>query len=272
MVDTAPLAGGGRRRTLPCRARNRRGSASNCNLGPPQAHRRPVHRAALGKARNRGDIASATGSGSRRDASGRHERRPSGLESAPAGRSVILGRPASRSHDGLRRYPAPARGQPSSFRFGRPRPTGSWAARKDVVRRHSLWVPQCSRRGARAQSGRVRVTVLALRPGLPRLRSELVPAPPLPSGRRTVAVATWNPPLPDLFVIDRGGGRRSPVVVRIYSGESGFHKLIEADALPPNAAGPERWMWEVARFGSHQPDVMFVKRRGLSGKPELHVL
>jgi hypothetical protein len=89
---------------------------------------------------------------------------------------------------------------------------------------------------------------------------------------RTVAVATWNPPLPDLFVIDRGGGRRSPVVVRIYSGESGFHKLIEADALPPNAAGPERWMWEVARLGSHRPDVMFVKRRGLSGKPELHVL
>ncbi len=120
-------------------------------------------------------------------------------------------------------------------------------------------------------SGHLRVTVLALRDGLPRLRVGMISAPPLPRGARTVAVATWNPPSPDLFVIDHGAGR-SPVIVRIYSGESGFHKLIGVYALPPNAAGPERWVWGVARLGGQRPDVVFVKRRGLSGKPEFHVL
>jgi hypothetical protein len=120
--------------------------------------------------------------------------------------------------------------------------------------------------------GHLRVTVLALRPGLPRLRVALVPAPP-PMGQRTVAVATWNPPVPDLFVIDRVVGRRIPMAVRIYSGESGFHKLILAGALPVVEPASERWVWDVGRTqGGQRPYIILVKRRGASGEPEVHVL
>jgi hypothetical protein len=122
------------------------------------------------------------------------------------------------------------------------------------------------------RSGHLRVTVLALRQGLPRLRVAVVPTPP-PTGPRTVAVATWNPPVPDLFVIDRGLGRRKPAAVRIYSGESAFHKPILTHELPVLEPAPERWVWDVARIqGGRRPDIILVKRRGDSGDSEVHVL
>jgi len=125
------------------------------------------------------------------------------------------------------------------------------------------------------RNGHLRVTVLALRQGLPRLWVTVVPAP-LPTGSRTVAVATWTPPVPDLFVVDQGTARRTPVVVRIYSGENRFHKLSSAHVVPvfePGKAARRGWVWDVARIqGGQRPDLVLVKRRGLSGKPEVHVL
>jgi hypothetical protein len=120
------------------------------------------------------------------------------------------------------------------------------------------------------RSGHLRVTVLALRQGLPRLRVASVPAP-RPMGLRTVAIATWKPPVPDLFVIDQDVGRRIPVALSVYSGESGFHKRILKETLPV-VDSSRAWVWDVARIQGSQPDIILAKRRGDSGKPEVHVL
>ena len=121
------------------------------------------------------------------------------------------------------------------------------------------------------RNGHLRVTVLALRQGLPRLRTAVVPTPP-PAGARTVAVATWDAPVPDLFVIDRGADR-VPVTARIYSGESGFRKLLLAVTLPIVEPDPRRSLFDVARIqGGKRPDVVLVKRRGPLGEPEVHFL
>jgi hypothetical protein len=117
----------------------------------------------------------------------------------------------------------------------------------------------------------LRVTLLALRPGLPKLQETLVPAPQQ-DGPRTVAVATWDAPVPDLFVIDRGAAR-VPVAVRIYSGESGFRKLLLAVTLPIIEPNPRRSLLEVARVrGGARPDILLFKRRGPLGEPEVHFL
>ena len=121
------------------------------------------------------------------------------------------------------------------------------------------------------RNGSLRVTVLALRQGLPRLRTAVVPTPP-PAGARTVAVATWDAPAPDLFVIDRGAAR-VPVAVRIYSGESGFRKLLLGVRLPIVEPDPRRSLFDVARIqGGKRPDLVLVKRRGPLDEPEVHVL
>jgi hypothetical protein len=121
------------------------------------------------------------------------------------------------------------------------------------------------------QNGQLRVTVLALRQGLPRLQVAVAPAP-RPRGARTVAVATWDSPVPDLFVIDRGGVR-SPVALRIYAGESGFRKLLLAVTLPIVAPDPKSSLFDVARIrGGGRPEVLFVKRRGQLREPEVHFL
>jgi hypothetical protein len=120
------------------------------------------------------------------------------------------------------------------------------------------------------RNGHLRVTELALRQGLPRLRAAVVPAP-RPMGLRTVTVATWKPPAPDLFVIDRGAGKRTPVAVRIYSGESGFHKLILKQSLPVAEPRPD-WIWQVAGIQGRPADIILAERRGDSGRPEVHVL
>ena len=95
---------------------------------------------------------------------------------------------------------------------------------------------------------------------------------PRPHGARTVAVATWDPPVPDLFVIDRGGVR-APVALRIYAGESGFRKLLLAVTLPIVAPDPKSSLFDVARIrGGGRPEVLFVKRRGTLREPEVHFL
>jgi hypothetical protein len=119
--------------------------------------------------------------------------------------------------------------------------------------------------------GRLRVTVLALQPGLPKLQVATVPTPP-PAGVRTISVATWDAPKPDLFVIDRGAPR-VPVAVRIYSGESGFRKFLVGVRLPIEEPDPTRSLLEVARIqGGQRPDLILFKRRGPLGEPEVHVL
>jgi hypothetical protein len=121
------------------------------------------------------------------------------------------------------------------------------------------------------RNGHLRVTVLALQQGLPRLQVAVAPAP-RPHGARTVAVATWDAPVPDLFVIDRGGVR-APVALRIYAGETGFRKLLLAVTLPIVAPNPKYSVLEVARIrGGDRPEVLFVKRRGPLGEPEVHFL
>jgi hypothetical protein len=121
------------------------------------------------------------------------------------------------------------------------------------------------------RNGHLRVTVLALRKGLPRLQVAVAPAP-RPHGARTVAVATWDSPVPDLFVIDRGGAR-VPVALRIYAGETGFRKLLLAVTLPIVAPDPKYSLFDVARIrGGEHPEVLFIKRRGSLGEPEVHFL
>ena len=120
-------------------------------------------------------------------------------------------------------------------------------------------------------NGNLRVTVLGLRQGLPKLQATTVPTP-RPRGTRTIAVATWDAPAPDLFVLDRGGGR-VPVTVRVYSGESGFRKLLLGVQLPIVEPDSKSSLLDVARVqGGHRPDVILVKRRGLSGDPEAHFI
>ena len=64
-----------------------------------------------------------------------------------------------------------------------------------------------------------------------------------------------------------------PVVVRIYSGESGFRKLLLAIALPIVEPDQRRSLLEVARVqDGRRPDIILIKRRGPLGKPEAHFL
>lgn len=119
--------------------------------------------------------------------------------------------------------------------------------------------------------GNLRLTMLGLAPGLPRLETAIVPTPPR-SGARTIALATWDPPAPDLFVFDRGTARR-PVTVGIYSGESRFHKRLLTVLLPLRARNPRATVFDVARIqGRTRPEILFVKRRGPLGSPEVHFL
>jgi hypothetical protein len=121
------------------------------------------------------------------------------------------------------------------------------------------------------RNGQLGVTVLAAKAGLPRLAAGVAPAP-RPKGPRTAAVATWTGSLPDLFVLDRGSNR-VPVVVRIYSGESGFRKLLLAAALPLVESDPEVSSLDVARIQPGlPPDIILVKRKGASGRPEAHII
>lgn len=96
-------------------------------------------------------------------------------------------------------------------------------------------------------------------------------SPQRPSTTRGFAVAHWGGNRSDLFVIDRGG-RDERARVSVYSGESSFSERVAAFVLPVRGVDSKRWAVDVLRFDGARPDLAMVRRRGDSGRPELHVL
>lgn len=95
---------------------------------------------------------------------------------------------------------------------------------------------------------------------------------PRPLVRREVAVATWSGPLPDLFVIDRGGSRER-VRITVFSGESGFAVPIATKRAPLRELDPDEWSFEVGKLVGRRPSLVGFSRSGTGTRhPELHVL
>ena len=97
--------------------------------------------------------------------------------------------------------------------------------------------------------------------------------------RRSMAIADWSGQRPDLFVIDRSLRRDQPTTIRVYSGESGFKKLVLRTALANRhrrvtGVDATHWTVQVTVPGKRKPDVVLVLRDGEisgSGSPEVHV-
>jgi len=88
---------------------------------------------------------------------------------------------------------------------------------------------------------------------------------------RDVAVATFSGPRPDLFVIDRGP-RQERAELTVYSGESAYRQKALKVKLPLRGLLPPKWSVDVGVVEGSKPDLVLVTRRGLSGRPEAHVL
>ena len=93
-----------------------------------------------------------------------------------------------------------------------------------------------------------------------------------PSVRRDVAMASWDPPAPDLFVIDRGGPRER-VRVTVWRGEEGFAARAADLRAPLRGLDADDWTFDVARLTGPRPDLVAWARAGTASKlPEAHVL
>jgi hypothetical protein len=108
-----------------------------------------------------------------------------------------------------------------------------------------------------------------------------VQLPPQKSDRREFSVARWSGPRPDLFVIDRDVNRnhpqsRRPWKIRIYSGESGFKKLVFEFTMKKlrsrQFSQGDFWIEVGNRRQAKASVVLITKGETGTGQTEVHVL
>ncbi len=123
--------------------------------------------------------------------------------------------------------------------------------------------------------------LISLRTGRPLLEST-VPLPLQESDLRDFFVARWSGPRPDLVVIDRNVNRRKPLsprlwVIRIYSGESGFKKLILQSSIKKSISkqlSQRNWWLDIGVRRPPKPSLVLVTRgkQTGTGQTEVHTL
>jgi hypothetical protein len=131
------------------------------------------------------------------------------------------------------------------------------------------------------------LNLYSLRTGRSLLKTT-VPLPPQESDRRNYLVADWSGPRPDLFVLDRDANRhkvrsKRPWIIRIYSGESDFKKLVLETRIRLNLSRrlsePEWWVdvgYQDKRKPKREPKPNLVLvtrgRKTGSSQTEVHIL
>ncbi len=123
--------------------------------------------------------------------------------------------------------------------------------------------------------------LISLRTGRPLLEST-VPLPVQKSDLRDFFVARWSGPRPDLFVLDRNVNRRKPLsprpwLIRIYSGESGFKKLILESSIKKSISkqlSQRNWWLDFGVRRPPKPSLVLVTRgkETGTGQTEVHAL
>jgi hypothetical protein len=122
-------------------------------------------------------------------------------------------------------------------------------------------------RGRRAV---VRVVSIGAHPRV--LARGAAPLGALPPGvHLDLAAATWSGTRPDLLVVERGLVR-SQVNVRIFSGESGFRKLVFSHVTPVTYAPSKSALVEFGRVDGTRPELHFLIRDGIYNAPETHTV
>lgn len=126
-----------------------------------------------------------------------------------------------------------------------------------------------------------KLRVISLRTGRPLLEST-VPLPLQKSDLRDFFVARWSGPRPDLFVLDRNVNRRKPLsprpwLIRIYSGESGFKKLILESSIKKSISkqlSQRNWWLDFGVRRPPKPSLILVTRgkKTGTGQTEVHTL
>jgi hypothetical protein len=122
--------------------------------------------------------------------------------------------------------------------------------------------------------------LISLRTGRTLLKSR-VPLPVQKNDRREFFVARWSGSRPDLFVIDRDVNRRHPQSrrpwkIRVYSGESGFKKLIFETSIKKRLSRQfsqgDFWI-EVGNRRQRKASLLLItKGETGTGQTEVHVL
>jgi hypothetical protein len=126
---------------------------------------------------------------------------------------------------------------------------------------------------ARSVAGGVRVVVHGLEAGAPLVRQGVATGlPPAPREGRFLAFARWSGRRPDLFVID-AAAEQEHMLVRAYSGESGFRELVLFVMVPFGGFPLSRWAVDVGAVNGAAADLAIVSRNAATatGKAEIHV-
>jgi hypothetical protein len=92
---------------------------------------------------------------------------------------------------------------------------------------------------------------------------------PAPGSVRSFEIASYNPPRPDLFIVDRGSST-TRVRLSILSGETGFRGQVFGTALPFRGLRPHEWSLGIGQLAGKTlpngeeakptPDIMLVQR------------
>lgn len=112
-----------------------------------------------------------------------------------------------------------------------------------------------------------------------------VPLPPQTTDQRNFFIAKWSGSRPDLFVIDRNAERHRPLrppssqpwSIRVYSGESGFSRLIVRTLIRPKLSrrlSKFDWSLDVGSRHHQKPSLVLITKAPItgSGKTEVHIL
>jgi hypothetical protein len=122
--------------------------------------------------------------------------------------------------------------------------------------------------------------LISLKTGRTLLKSR-VPLPVQKNDRREFFLAHWSGSRPDLFVIDRDVNRRHPQSrrpweIRVYSGESGFKKLIFETSIKKRLSRQfsqgDFWIEVGNRRQKKASVVLMTKGETGTGQTEVHVL
>lgn len=125
-----------------------------------------------------------------------------------------------------------------------------------------------------------KLRLIALKTGRTVLDST-VPVPAQQNDRRQFFLAHWSGSRPDLFVIDRDVNRkhpqsRRPWKIRIYSGESGFKKLVFETSIKKRLSRQfsqgDFWIEVGNRRQPKASVVLMTKGETGTGQTEVHVL